>query len=147
MSNVYIRPGFWVRTVEAVKGALDIRAVVREILTAINVPYSDSCCTPDVNTQPVRFNASSSSAEHFNGTSWVAFATGGSVGPGTVGGVVPQAMMFDSLTANINAKAQFQDAPAAANSPGSPGQIAFDAAYFYLCVATDTWMRVAMASW
>lgn len=39
------------------------------------------------------------------------------------------------------------DVPAAADSDGSVGQCAYDADYFYLCVATDTWVRSALATW
>jgi len=34
--------------------------------------------------------------------------------------------------------------PASASSPGIAGQIARDAQYFYICVATSTWARVAL---
>jgi hypothetical protein len=38
-------------------------------------------------------------------------------------------------------------APAAATSTGSSGQIARDANYLYVCVATNTWRRTTLASW
>ncbi len=38
-------------------------------------------------------------------------------------------------------------APANANDPGLPGQIACDSAWFYLCVAAGTWVRAALATW
>lgn len=38
-------------------------------------------------------------------------------------------------------------APAAANSAGTPGQIAYDANYVYICVANDTWKRASIATW
>ena len=38
-------------------------------------------------------------------------------------------------------------APATASSPGITGQIATDANYIYVCTATDTWKRVAIATW
>lgn len=37
--------------------------------------------------------------------------------------------------------------PATASSPGVAGTVAFDATHFYRCIATDTWVRVAMATW
>jgi hypothetical protein len=37
--------------------------------------------------------------------------------------------------------------PATATSSGSPGQVAWDASYLYVCVAANTWRRVAIASW
>ena len=38
-------------------------------------------------------------------------------------------------------------APASATSTGLAGQIATDANYIYVCTATNTWKRVAIASW
>jgi len=38
-------------------------------------------------------------------------------------------------------------APAAANSTGTAGQIAYEDGFLYVCVATDTWQRVAIATW
>ena len=38
-------------------------------------------------------------------------------------------------------------APATASSQGTAGQVAFDADYVYLCVATDTWKRAALSTW
>lgn len=37
--------------------------------------------------------------------------------------------------------------PATAGATGTTGQIAWDANYFYVCVATNTWQRVAHATW
>lgn len=37
--------------------------------------------------------------------------------------------------------------PASASSPGVAGTIAFDGSYLYICTATNTWMRAAIATW
>jgi len=37
--------------------------------------------------------------------------------------------------------------PASASATGSAGQIAWDANYIYVCTATNTWKRVAIATW
>lgn len=37
-------------------------------------------------------------------------------------------------------------APGTSTDAGSPGQIAYDSLYLYLCVATDTWKRVALTT-
>lgn len=37
--------------------------------------------------------------------------------------------------------------PASASATGSAGQIAWDADYIYVCTATNTWKRVAIATW
>jgi hypothetical protein len=36
--------------------------------------------------------------------------------------------------------------PAAATSTGSPGQVACDATFFYYCIAANTWVRAAVAT-
>lgn len=41
----------------------------------------------------------------------------------------------------------FKSAPATASSTGRKGDTAFDANYFYVCVATNTWKRVALSTW
>ena len=37
--------------------------------------------------------------------------------------------------------------PASAAATGTVGQIAFDTGYIYICTATNTWKRVAIATW
>jgi hypothetical protein len=37
--------------------------------------------------------------------------------------------------------------PASALAPGTKGDICWDTSYIYVCVATDTWERVAIATW
>jgi hypothetical protein len=37
-------------------------------------------------------------------------------------------------------------APATATSAGKAGQIAFDATHFYMCVATNVWVRALLAT-
>lgn len=38
-------------------------------------------------------------------------------------------------------------APSSASDTGTEGEIRFDADYIYVCTATDTWKRVAIATW
>ena len=38
-------------------------------------------------------------------------------------------------------------APATASSTGTAGDIRYDADYVYICIATDTWKRAALATW
>lgn len=38
-------------------------------------------------------------------------------------------------------------APLTATSTGVKGQIAYDATHFYVCIATNTWVRCALATW
>lgn len=37
--------------------------------------------------------------------------------------------------------------PASASAPGRKGEVAFDDNYMYRCIATNTWKRVAIATW
>ena len=39
------------------------------------------------------------------------------------------------------------DAPSSASDTGAPGEIRWDTNYIYVCVATDTWKRVAISTW
>ena len=39
------------------------------------------------------------------------------------------------------------NAPSTASSTGSAGDIRYDSGYVYICVATDTWKRAALATW
>lgn len=43
--------------------------------------------------------------------------------------------------------ALFVAAPASASATGVAGSVAFDTSYVYVCVATNTWMRAAIATW
>ena len=38
-------------------------------------------------------------------------------------------------------------APASASATGTAGQIAYDADYIYVCVATNSWKRIPLADW
>lgn len=42
---------------------------------------------------------------------------------------------------------QTSKTPASASATGTQGMIAWDTDYLYVCVATDTWKRVAIATW
>jgi len=37
--------------------------------------------------------------------------------------------------------------PATASSTGTAGQFAYDSSYFYVCIATDTWVRTPLSTW
>lgn len=48
---------------------------------------------------------------------------------------------------DVRSRALFTTVPATATSTGSAGQMAYDSSFFYICTATDTWRRVAIATW
>jgi hypothetical protein len=37
--------------------------------------------------------------------------------------------------------------PASSSATGTAGEVAYDGQYFYVCVATDTWVRTAISDW
>lgn len=37
--------------------------------------------------------------------------------------------------------------PASASATGVAGTVLWDSSYIYVCIATDTWKRVAIATW
>ena len=39
------------------------------------------------------------------------------------------------------------EVPASAAATGKPGQWSYDSSWLYICVATDTWKRVAISTW
>jgi hypothetical protein len=54
---------------------------------------------------------------------------------------------IDELNNLLGNAATIVDAPATSSSSGVPGQIAYDNEYFYVCVATNTWLRTPIGTW
>jgi hypothetical protein len=65
-----------------------------------------------------------------------AFINGVSIGPSTAAPLVNTDLLIVA-----------EQTPATASDTGVAGTIAWDASYLYVCVATDTWKRVAIATW
>lgn len=63
---------------------------------------------------------------------------------GIVGTDVQQTLLLKTLT---SPKISSGNAPATAGATGIAGQIEWDSGFVYVCVATDTWKRVAIATW
>jgi hypothetical protein len=64
-----------------------------------------------------------------------------------------QVRVEEPTTNAVNANADILDsaaiivaAPASATAPGIAGQIAFNGTNFYVCVATNTWVRATLAT-
>lgn len=51
------------------------------------------------------------------------------------------------LTATGNLTLSTSSTPASASATGTTGMICWDSSYIYVCVATNTWKRVAIATW
>jgi len=49
--------------------------------------------------------------------------------------------------ANLTSLVVATSTPASASATGTAGTITWDSSYIYICTATDTWERVAIASW
>ena len=45
------------------------------------------------------------------------------------------------------ARSYANSTPASASATGTAGTIVYDTSYLYVCIATDTWKRVAIATW
>jgi hypothetical protein len=85
-----------------------------------------------------------SSLEFLDGTYWPqASVTGAST---TTSTIVGRYRTSAQARADLAAP-EVVAAPATASSTGTAGQIAYDASYFYVCTATDTWKRTALSTW
>ncbi len=54
-------------------------------------------------------------------------------------------VVFGDSTVQNTAYPGFTSVPPSSNSPGTPGQMAHDNTYFYICVATNQWKRILAA--
>lgn len=66
---------------------------------------------------------------------------------GTVGQIVTKSATGDYETIWSSPNIHTTSTPASAGSTGTTGTITWDADYIYVCVATDTWKRIAIATW
>lgn len=73
----------------------------------------------------------------------------GDVGLGNVDNTTDAGKPVSTATQTaLNAKmATWVAAPASAASTGVAGSIAYDSGFLYVAVATDTWVRAALATW
>lgn len=71
------------------------------------------------------------------------------IGNGTLPTLSPVAKsgLYTDLSGRPPSAPALASVPASATATGTAGQISFDAAYLYVCVATNVWKRVAIASW
>lgn len=52
-----------------------------------------------------------------------------------------------TLTVLYTGVAQWTSPPSSASDPGTPGDIAYDSLYLYICTDVNTWRRVALSTW
>jgi hypothetical protein len=62
-------------------------------------------------------------------------------------GLSTENILVANGSGDIRSRALFSSVPATATSTGTAGQMAYDSSFFYICTATNTWRRVAIASW
>jgi len=63
----------------------------------------------------------------------------------TIGDLTVDDVGADSLTTDLLVVAT--QTPATAGAAGVKGTIAWDGDFLYICSATDTWLKVAIATW
>lgn len=59
-----------------------------------------------------------------------------------IGGVLKQALPDNLSVGKIKA-----GTPASASATGVAGSIRYDASFVYICVSSNTWCRIAIATW
>ena len=87
-----------------------------------------------------------------NATSTVTVATvdinGCAIDGTNIGATTPGAGTFSTLQANADhIIITTSQTPASASAAGTQGEIAWDSDYIYVCIATNTWKRVALSTW
>ena len=103
----------------------------------------------------MQIGASAAAAGTFTGVTVTGTATlttvdinAGNIDGTTVGGTTPGAGTFTALeTTGDHVLIQTSQTPASASASGTAGEIAWDANYIYVCVATNTWKRAAISTW
>jgi hypothetical protein len=53
----------------------------------------------------------------------------------------------NAATATVATRVSDTAAPASASATGTAGEVRYDSSFIYVCVATDTWVRAALATW
>lgn len=61
-------------------------------------------------------------------------------------GVQNLGLIYQALLALADGTLDLAPVPATATSAGTAGQVACSATFLYVCIATDTWRRVAVAA-
>lgn len=78
-----------------------------------------------------------------SGLDFFAILGGDALNTGAPGdGTVTTSKLASGLQINLASST-----PASASATGTAGQITWDTNYIYVCTATDTWKRVAIATW
>lgn len=111
---------------------------------------------------PAPFSGFVNDSAHAGAIGGLTYANTGPISdsePATPGTYFAAIEVTDGGTENVNALAgriktfaqmgvpNLVAAPATASSAGTAGQVAYDASYFYVCTAANTWKRTALSTW
>jgi hypothetical protein len=97
--------------------------------------------TPGTNDMPGRLVFSTTADGAASVTERMRITNAGNVGIATASPTQKLDVNDDSV------RIRTAKTPASATATGTQGQIAWDADYVYVCTATDTWKRTALATW
>ena len=132
--------GCWVKT----STASQARIRVRDHITAITSSYHTGGGTWEWLTAILNVNATATSLKcqhQVMNTNGIAYFDGAILVEGSVcPAFSPKPLIDDGITWH-------EHTPSAANASGKAGQVCWDTSYIYVCTATDTWKRVAIATW
>jgi hypothetical protein len=95
-------------------------------------------------------NAVNADTTHFSNFTTIgteSFGYAGSTGWTATVGDVPILQAAAAGVSVTQLRITTPSVPASASSACAKGQVAYDSSYLYLCVATDTWKRAALATW
>jgi len=65
----------------------------------------------------------------------------------TVGVSYAAHTIFNPFTGKLDFVDVKQTPPYNPSDPGSPGDIAYDGSYIYVCVSANTWVRASLTTW
>jgi len=110
--------------------------------TVQSIYFRDDADTASGATGWVRYShASDLMTFRVAGSDALAIDSSGNVGIGTTGPTELLDVNSDSF------RLRSSQTPASASATGTQGQICWDTNYLYVCTATDTWKRAALATW
>jgi hypothetical protein len=129
-----------------------------------STPANDNALRMEALIAPASGFAAAAPGSPADHDQWVVSVTWGGFSVGNVviflGGTWKEFAAFDGLIKVINgvlyrhASGAWAEgplatvaAPSTATSTGIKGQIAYDATHFYVCIATNTWVRASLATW
>lgn len=164
----FLRKGIAFKETELKKddGGFDLRKWLKRELEGVHVPYYDNCCQGAADPSTVQYDLTNDTLQYYDPVTKT-FVDVTSTGPtltanravitdGT-GALAPSTVtntqlgylsgVTSAIQTQLNNRATLVAAPATAASPGTTGQIAVASGFFYACVATNTWQRVAIATW